>query len=511
MVFLGVAALFVAGIVRLFDLRFSTGEVYAVYSTLRGDPLGSKALYYSLRELPGLRVERNVRPLRYLGEEPSAVLKHRDDDPNPTGDAVAAAVFYLGASPFDWPFLVTEPETVRLETLMNRGGRVIIAFQPTTVDMTQNRLATNRRAQRHHNADADEKSKDKSPARNDQPKPESKPPAPPSPSPSPATGTNDPHKGQAGQRGDKPAASPEKDDGDESPDDSPAETPAPTLSPAEKIFAKQDLVLRWHMDFHRAASSKKGTPPLPASTNETAIPVPGLPDDLKPVTWHTAVDFDLDAPAAKAAGWHALYTRAGRPVIVARPFGTDGGELLLVSDPYFFSNESLRNEPHPELLSRLIGPCRRIIFDETHLGVAEKPGMMTLARRYHLQGTLYALALLAILFLWKNMVSLVPPPPPGEEVTTPGNFVTGRDSAEGFVNLLRRGVPAKELLKMCLTQWRTSGALPGGRAPGAELVARLDAIAEAEAAKPVHRRSAVAAYQAMCSAIKRRGAAAPRP
>ena len=84
----------------MFDLRFSTGEVYPYYSTLRSDPLGTKALYYSLQELPGLRVERNVRPLRYLGEEPSAVLNHRDDDPNPTGDSDAAAVFYLNASPY---------------------------------------------------------------------------------------------------------------------------------------------------------------------------------------------------------------------------------------------------------------------------------------------------------------------------------------------------------------------------------------------------------------------------
>ncbi len=468
---LGAIAAFAAGIVHLFDLRFSTGEVYPHYSTLRSDPLGTKALYYSLQELPSLRVERNVRPLRYLGEEPSAVLKHRDDDPNPTGDPEAAAVFYLNASPYEWPFLLSEPEAVRLETLMNRGGRIILAFEPTTVPMTQKRLNATRRAQRRGEQSDDDEDKDKD---------------------------------QKPDKAEKPTGTTK-----EAPKTIPIATPAPPLSPEEKIAAREDLATRWQVDFHRTRmisdkkAGKAASPePVPPPLEETAVPAQGSSANLGPIPWHTTVDFDLATPEAKTAGWRALYTRSKRPVIVSRPFGTAGGELILVSDPYFFSNEALRKEPQPALIATLIGPCQRIIFDETHLGIAENPGIMTLARRYHLQGTLAALVVLALLFLWKNMVSLVPPSPAGDPA---GGFVPGRDSSEGFVNLLRRGVPTRDLLQTCLTQWKTANALPGGRAPSAEVAARLNAIVEAEAAQPLHRRSVVAAYHTMCAVLKRRG------
>lgn len=472
--------LFTAGVVHLFDLRFSTGEIYPVYSGFRSDPLGTKALFYSLQALPGLRVERNVRPLRYLGEEPSAVLKHRDDDPNPMGDSGAAAVFYLGAEPYEWPFLVRDAEATRLEKIMERGGRVIMAFMPTTIEMTAKRLENNRREQRRELDGKDDAKKTKNGGKDQDPN----------------------HKGKDKDKkdGKPPAVTP------------PPATPAPPLTPAQKLVVKDDLAERWHVDFlrtdDRKDAGKPGTKPPAEPLDETAVPVPGMAAGLQPVTWHSVVSFDLDAPATKKAGWRALYTRSKHPVIVARPFGSAGGELVLVGDPYFFSNEALRKEPRPGLIAALVGRCRRVIFDETHLGVAEKPGLMTLARRYHLQGALAALAVLAVLFLWKNMVSLVPPPAAESAGASPeGNFVTGRDSAEGFVNLLRRGVPARDLLKTCLAQWRAANALPGSRSPGAEVESRLNAIAAEEAARPVHRRSAVTAYRAMCAVLKRRGVA----
>ena len=144
-----------------------------------------------------------------------------------------------------------------------------------------------------------------------------------------------------------------------------------------------------------------------------AQPVAGGPwTGAGDVSWHSVLGFDPDTREAHAAGWHTLYRRGDRPVIVARPVGDKGGELILASDSYFLSNEALRAEPRPGLLANLVGPARRVIFDETHLGIAEQPGMMTLARRYHLQGGLAALGLLAVLFLWRNVVSLVPPPVP---------------------------------------------------------------------------------------------------
>ena len=71
--------------------------------------------------------------------------------------------------------------------------------------------------------------------------------------------------------------------------------------------------------------------------------------------WHSALDFRTDTVLAHAARWHALYERRGRPVIVARPFGIAGGELILVGDSYFLSNEGLRNDPSPAVLAALVG------------------------------------------------------------------------------------------------------------------------------------------------------------
>ena len=55
------------GIVHLFELRFAGGDVYPAYSTLRRDPLGAAIYHDALAALPGLSVERNLRPLASLG------------------------------------------------------------------------------------------------------------------------------------------------------------------------------------------------------------------------------------------------------------------------------------------------------------------------------------------------------------------------------------------------------------------------------------------------------------
>ncbi len=91
---------------------------------------------------------------------------------------------------------------------------------------------------------------------------------------------------------------------------------------------------------------------------------------------------------------------------------------------------------------------------------AENPGIMTLARRYHLQGTLAALVVLALLFLWKNMVSLVPPSPAGNtacaitaaiSATAPG-WKT-KSSRPYYLNPWLRGAGPAMLARSY--QWRT--------------------------------------------------------
>ena len=57
------AAIFIGGLARLFALRYEVGDVYPPYSSLRADPLGTKALAAALGALPGIEVRTNFKPL----------------------------------------------------------------------------------------------------------------------------------------------------------------------------------------------------------------------------------------------------------------------------------------------------------------------------------------------------------------------------------------------------------------------------------------------------------------
>ena len=66
--------LFAAGMVRLFLLRFEAGNVYPAYSSLRSDPLGTRALYESIERLPQSTVDRNFRPWRQVAMDGDTTL-----------------------------------------------------------------------------------------------------------------------------------------------------------------------------------------------------------------------------------------------------------------------------------------------------------------------------------------------------------------------------------------------------------------------------------------------------
>ncbi len=66
--------IFVVGVARLFILRFESGDVYPAYSSLRSDPLGTRALYESLENIDSVMVGRNYRPLESLEFEPGTTF-----------------------------------------------------------------------------------------------------------------------------------------------------------------------------------------------------------------------------------------------------------------------------------------------------------------------------------------------------------------------------------------------------------------------------------------------------
>ena len=432
---------------RLFELRFDVGDVYPPYSTLRSDPLGAKAFYASLETLPGLHAERSLQPLAALGTEP---LRPADYD---NGER-SFTCFYLGAEEKDWPYLFDADDIARLEAVMRRGGRVVVTFRPTRTVPSVEGLSSARAA---HDRTA-------FPGR----------------------------QGKARRQ-------------------------------LSKRMVMPDLTVRWGIDFRRegrrsskdsddkrdlAASVASVVPePVEYATPDPALAGRGGPDaafaaDQEAVPWHSALDFRTDTVAAVLLRWHRLYQRHGRPVIVSRPFGLAGGELVLVGDTYFLSNEGLRDDPSPALLAALVGGGRRVIFDESHFGLSEKPGLVTLARRYRLQGALAALGLLVALFVWRNVVSLVPARAGAADGDPAGaETVAGHSAGSGYLNLLRRSVRPRDLPAVCLAQWEQS-AVPHP----AGVLERVRAVLADGSARPARRRlSAAALYRAMCTAARRPG------
>ena len=69
-----VLALLVAGLVTLFRLRLGQGDLFPAYSTLRADPLGTRALHDALARVPGVRVERRLKPLATLEAAPPRTI-----------------------------------------------------------------------------------------------------------------------------------------------------------------------------------------------------------------------------------------------------------------------------------------------------------------------------------------------------------------------------------------------------------------------------------------------------
>jgi hypothetical protein len=214
------------------------------------------------------------------------------------------------------------------------------------------------------------------------------------------------------------------------------------LSNDDEDSVEVNLRVKWGFGYEHVSTLRNGTFFSPITARRIQ---PGpYPTNL---TWHSALVFtNLDL------SWRVLYARGTDPVMIERQIGR--GSIILATDSYFVSNEAMRKERAADLLAWLAGANRDVLFDETHLGVQQNPGVATLARRYGLQGGVAALLALAVLFIWKSSVSFLP----RDQHTVTAAPVLGRESAAGFENLLRRGVATKNLLQTALDEWhKTSG------------------------------------------------------
>jgi hypothetical protein len=187
---------------------------------------------------------------------------------------------------------------------------------------------------------------------------------------------------------------------------------------------------QWHVRFHyRKASTQE-------ERNTGAMPR------------ESALYFEPDQE------WRVLEERQGNAAIVERKLG--GGTLVLAGDSFPLSNQGLSDSSDAALITRLIGPAKRVLFDENQFGVSETGSAAVLIRKYRLQTAIGMLLAIAGLFIWHSSSSFLPP-----RADTRAAPVSGRDSHDGLAALLRRNIPMSQLLPACEKEWNRSAPQRG--------------------------------------------------
>lgn len=359
-------------------------------------------------------------------------------------DGRASVLFALGARPDDLNWL-SRSEFDVLQRFVFNGGRVVLAYYPVPREAWSTRLARDTETNSVDSTNSSPKIKDKSPGKN---------------------GTNDSH-------------------GDDKPTDDQNEEDRK----AGKLHYA-DLAKEWGFSFAYKNLGTNDDGQLEFPNAELVAPNRDLPAQL-PI--HTALCF------TNLVHWKTVYQRDKKtPVVVEHKFGA--GSVVLVADSYPFSNEAMFKDLRAPLLGWLLGSGRLAIFDEAHLGIVEQPGMATLMRRYQLQGLIFSLIGVAGLFVWKNSFSLVPPH--AETTSTAGPVIAGRDSASGFVNLVRRGIAPPEIINVCFAEWKKSNARLAAISPAQRR--DLDQLIEQQAALPPSQRRPVENHRVISQILQRR-------
>ncbi len=230
-----------------------------------------------------------------------------------------------------------------------------------------------------------------------------------------------------------------------------------------------------------------GAPPREPRDAVRTIDDTTLPARL---AWYATEYFEPKTPE-----WRTLYEVDGHAVLMERRWGK--GAIVVASDTYLFSNEGLAFDTAPALIAWTLGGNRRIVIDETTHNVRQEVGIMGLIRRYRLSGLLVAGAVIALLYIWRQAVPLVPRHSLAREREV-AQAQSMRDAYAGLVRLLARSVPRKKLIPAAVVQWRR--ALPHSARADASRLDRVQAVAARADAGD----DPVAAYREIVQRLKER-------
>lgn len=427
LILLGV--LLVAGFFGVLEKRFAEGGIYPYYASFRNDPLGTSAFYESLEGLGTVTVSRNITHLNSV-----------------TGLDADTAILLLGY-PRDGFEDIRAPENSPVMKAVEEGARLVLTMNPElvpekyrpTLSEFEDDWIERRRRIREEQAN---RGNDPTPVAGDGPVVD--------PSPDANRKEEMPGKKVGEQAPEaKSKDSQEKDD---------KETKEKEDSDELEEFEKQmegilGPTLPKKLGF-KVPSADVFERPAEGWETRAGESVGGVKVPAELPMWRSQYRFK-----ATDDSWKPVVWVDEQPVVIERSFGK--GTIVLASDTYFVSNESLHHGAEPEFLLWLIGGKGKVIFDETIHGTTETGGAMKLIRRYRGHGIIFGLLAFFALWVWRSAVPLVPGTEERERGLVGGSgAVMGEGTGAGLIRLLRRSVPSTGLLAQCVETWaqsRTSG------------------------------------------------------
>lgn len=437
------AGVFVAVFVSVLDMRISKGDAYPHYATYRTDPLGASGLYEAFGKMSSYDVETNMTSLMDIdGLDNETVL------------------FLLGVPRKSFDKIRIPDHSPVLKAIKENGTRLVLTIDPVSVPTKhQNTLSED------EDAWLDRRKKRREELRK-----------------------------RVKEAGEKSKEDKELSKEDKEKTIKEEEEERRILSEAEAIKELgPKLIHRFGIEI---PDPKKFERPEDGWSTESGKSIlPGGITKQIPV-WRS--QYRLEVAEDNVGDWKIAATVGGEPVVAERKLGK--GSIVLTTDSYFASNEALYDGADSEFLLWLTGGKKRLVFDETMHGTENKTGTVKLIRQFRLHGFMIGLFIFVMLWAWKSASSLAP----GDEDTElgligGGGTVSGSDAKSGFIRLLQRSIPGRELIDNCLATWKSSQVTKLSE----DQQQKIDEIVRVHRIDPTHQ-NAVTTYQKIAALLRKK-------
>ena len=383
MLLIAMGTVLIIGVADIFSLRFSRGDLYPEYSSLRPDPFGCKALYESLEEIE-IDVERTFNSADAISDKEHTTL------------------IRTGIHSFRDPF-----DGKALRDFVFEGGHFIAFFAPDATTKLEKRKYAKKKLKKESKGTPCDIKKNKI------------------------------NKKKNDEKTDKKIAKKNED-----------------CSNCDKTTSECDIPKKFTFSFMSETGfeirARRESEDEEKSALKLAIPTIKYKDEKFKSFPTFSRNFFIFTDKSK---WKVIFTENKLPVLASRNFGK--GRITICVSSYLVSNEGLAKLENSKLISHIIPPGRKTLFDEHFLGLKQVKNIAWLFKKYKLQLLIANLILAAAFFVWRNMASMsnistTQAAAYYETETVESDF----SNSDGLRNLIRRSVGKKELTRVCLAEWR---------------------------------------------------------